>query len=572
MKVDLLIKDIKVYNSYLKKFSNADIAILNGKFLYIGKKDSHKFQPQDIIDGRNNHMIPGLIDIHMHIESSMATPYYFSEGVARRGVTTIVSEPHEIANVLGREGVIEMIKASEGCSIDIYYGVPSSVPSTNPQMETTGGLIEVPDVQELMKLERVKCLGEVMNYVDVIKDEDSKIRQIIDFTLKNHPEKLIEGHCPQLSGLDLAKFIYRGIDSDHTQQSVDGMLERVSNGMFIEIQEKSINKEIVDCIKDNNILEYISLTTDDVMANDFVEKGHMDHLVKKIIDAGLSLEEAIYIATYTPARRMRMYDRGVIAPGKIADFVIIKDIKTMDISKTYKAGKLIYNKDEEKKIKSNTYKFPKHFYETVKLKPLKKENFELKTIDKSLKEVSCRVIGVQDQTTYTKEIIKKLSVIDGKVVWEDSDNCLIGVFERYGKKDTSTLGLITGNTIKRGAVATTYAHDHHNLLVIGKNIDDMILAANSVIESQGGYCAVENGKILAKIDLPIGGILSELPMNELGTQLNKVVTAIRKLGYEHKNPIMSLSTNTLPVSPSIKITDIGLMDVKKGEVVSLFTS
>ncbi|MBU3191523.1 amidohydrolase family protein [Clostridium bowmanii] len=568
MDVDLLIKNIDVFNSYFKKFVKAHVSILNGKFLYIGINEAYKLCPAKVIDGKGKYLVPGLVDVHMHIESSMATPMSFSNELIKNGVTTVVSEPHEIANVFGIEGVKEMINAAKECVVDIFYGVPSSVPSTSSKLETTGDEIGLKELKELLNEKKIICLGEVMNYMDVINDPNSKSISFIQYVKNNYPNHAIEGHCPKLIGLDLAKFIFYGVDSDHTQHSVSEIKERILNGMFIEIQEKTLTKDIIEFIIENELYEHVALVTDDVMADSLVNKGHLNKLVKKAISLGMKPENAIYIATFTPSRRMKLSDKGSVAPGKCADFILLNDLEKFSISHTFKDGIEVYNKDKEYVIKENKFTFPAKFYESVHLSKIEKEALQIKVNKEKLK-VKCRIMEVKDTTTFTREIFDELNVVDGIVDWVNSPYCLIAVFERHGKSKNVALGLVTGDTIKHGSVATTYAHDHHNLLVIGKNPDDMVRAANAVIQNQGGYCVVNSGQVLAEIELPIAGILSDCSMDEIGQKVGKVRMAMEKLGYNHYNPIMSLSTMSLPVSPELKITDMGLIRVSEGKIVDV---
>jgi adenine deaminase len=569
MEVELIVKNIKVYNSYFKKFINADVAIMEGKFLYIGKEHEGKLSAKEVVDGQGKYMIPGLIDIHMHIESSMTIPSEFSKAVIPHGVTTVVADPHEIANVFGVEGIKAFISEEE--KIDIFYGIPSSVPSTSKEFETTGGFISDKEVSELLKYPKVICLGEVMNFKDLIQEEDSNIKRIINLVKKEKHNFPIEGHCPKIEGLDLAMYIYRGVDGDHTQQSLKSIEEKISNGMFLEIQEKSMSEENMNYLRDNNLYEHFCLVTDDVMA-DKLTTGHLNKLVKKAMDMGMSEENAIYVATYTPARRMGLLDRGVIAPGKMADFILLEDVKEFKIHSVYKNGKALYNKQESEGNRSsqnNKKGFPRKFYNSIKLNSLNKEDFKVETPILN-GEVVCRTMKVAPNTTFTEEGEVIINSVNGKLQWEKKGCALIAVFERYGKTKGKAFGIVDGSIIKEGAVATTWAHDHHNLMVMGRNVEDMIVAANEVINCKGGYAVANKGHILGSAPLPIGGIVSDVPIEVLGAQLKKIRKAMKQLGYDHKNEIMSFSTLSLPVSPALKITDKGLIDVKKQEIVSLF--
>lgn len=568
MKVDLLVKNVKVFNSYLKKFKDGNVAILNNKFLYIDNNKNIEFEASSTIDGKNQYMIPGFIDIHMHIESSMMTPAPFCHHLSKNGVTTIVAEPHEIANVFGKKGIEAMIAAENSINTSIFYGIPSSVPSTSPDLETTGAILDFEEMKNLTSNPKVICIGEIMNYRKVIVDNSLDICKFIEYVKKNKPQYAIEGHCPKLLDLDLAKFLYLGINGDHTEHTFEEFVQRFENGMFMELQAKSISPELINYIKKNNLYEHFAFVTDDTMPDTFLHKGHLNVVIKKAIQAGINIENAIYCATFTPARRMNLHDRGVIAPGKKADFLLIDNLKNLHITQTFIDGKEVYNINSEAKYIPTDYKFPEEFYQSVRVEKINEDIFQIPVNNKE-NEVNCRIIKVIDGSTRTTEIIEKLNVKNGYLDWENSPYMLIAVFERHGKNGNIGFGLVTGDCIKNGAIATTYAHDHHNLMVIGKNIKDMTKAINRIIELQGGICCVENEEILAEVPLPVAGILSEKTVQELGKEVEILRKKMSQLGYKHYNPIMSLCTLSLPVSPALKITDKGLIDVNQGKIVNL---
>ncbi|MCE4050545.1 MULTISPECIES: adenine deaminase C-terminal domain-containing protein [Bacillaceae] len=566
MKVDMLIKEAMVFNSYFKQFTKANVAVKDGKFFYIGAKGSETFTAEKIIEAAGMYLVPGLIDIHLHIESTMVTPATFSYGLLKNGVTTIVPEPHEMANVFGIAGVKEMIKASKNCRLDMFYAIPSSVPATS--METTGGAIEIEDIEELLQTERIKCLGEIMNYYDVISKPGGKTNKILSYMSENYPELIIEGHVPKLLDLELQSLAFAGVTSDHTHQTVAGMKERIAIGMFLEIQEKSMTKEVIDYLIDQDVDEHFCFVTDDVMADSLQNRGHLNVLLKKAIAMGMSPEKAIYACTYTPAARMRMYDRGVIAPGKLADFLLISELESFHIQEVYKEGTKVYDETIPYVQEESSQAFPSSFYESVNLNKLDEDAFQVKLM-KNDGKVKCRIMNVKNGSTFTEEKHDDLNIEAGMLQWEESEYGLLATFERYGKNGNSARGLIGGDVLKRGAVATTYSHDNHNLLVLGQNKEDMVIAANEVIKQQGGICCVHNGEILANVPLPVGGILSEEPLSIISKQVEQLTATLQALGYEHYNAIMSLSTLSLPVSPALKITDHGLIDVNKGMVVPL---
>lgn len=566
MKVDLLIENVHVYNSYFKKFIAGNVAVLDGRILYIGQRGTDTFEAADILAGAGRYLVPGLVDIHLHIESTMVTPETFSYGLIQNGVTTIVPEPHEMANVFGIEGIKEMIRASRDCIVDMKYAIPSSVPATS--METTGGTVEVADIEELLGSEEIVCMGEIMNYVDVISDPNCKTNQILDYLRKNYPDLVIEGHVPKLLDLELHQILYAGVNSDHTHQTVEGLEARIGAGMFIEIQEKSMTPEVMEYLIGHDVSEHFCFVTDDVMTDSLYKRGHLNHIVKKAIQMGMTPERAIYASTFTPARRMKMSDRGAIAPGKLADFLLLSDLQAFMIDCVYKNGKKAYDAAEEYVQVTKEKQFPAHFYQSVQLNPLTEADFSVR-MDVPDNRYPCRVMLVQDGSTFTEDHRGIVETREGQLCWEESPYGLIAVFERYGKNGNRGYGLISGDTIKRGAVATSYSHDNHNLLVVGHNPKDMMLAANEVIGMQGGFCVVEEGQVKAHLHLPVGGILTEEPLEKTAKEVEQLRRAMEELGYKHYNPIMSISTHSLPVSPALKITDLGLIDVNAGKVVPL---
>ena len=555
--VDLIIKNSNVYNTFLQKFEIKDIAILNGKFYYISNNIT-ELKSKKVIDYKDKYIIPGFIDIHMHIESSMTVPSEFSKIVLTCGVTTVVADPHEIANVLGINGINYFL--SSETTLDIFYGIPSSVPSTNNNLETTGGEILENDVIELLKNPKVICLGEVMNFKDLISKDETLIKNIIKICKESKPYLPIEGHCPKITGLDLAKFIYAGVDADHTQQTPESIYEKITSGMFLEIQSKSINKETIKTLVENNFYEYFAFVTDDVMA-DHLKEGHLNKVVKKAVDLGMPINKAIYCATYTPARRMNLFDRGSISVGKIADFIVLDNLENLSIKEVYKNGNL-YSGEYVKKEN-----FPSYVYNTVKCKKAVLEDFEINT--KKTGYVACNVIQINKEGNFTKKIVKNLPVKNGKILWEESGLSLLIVYERYNKNGNKAYALVDEAINKKGAIATTWAHDHHNLMVMGTDKNDMLIAQHKIVDMQGGYVVCKNQEVLAKAVLNVGGIVNDGDINQLASDIKNVRKAMNDLGYEHINEIMSFSTLSLPVSPEIKITDFGMIDTKTQQFINI---
>ena len=570
--VSLLIRNAKVFNVYLKKFIPADVYVKGDKFYYIDRNSDAPLAADRVVDARGQYMLPGFVDVHMHIESSMMTPGPFGCFLASCGVTTIVSEPHEMANVKGIRGILEMIQAGEDSPIDIYYGIPSSVPSTNAGLETTGGVIDCAAMKHLLQEKDVVCVGEIMNYRQIIKENDLEISKFLEYLKVERPGYVIEGHCPSLVDLDLAKFLYLGIDGDHTEHNLEEVRQRLENGMFVEIQDKMLKPEVLRYIRDNNLFEYCAFVTDDTMADTLWKEGQLNRVVEKAMEAGFPVEQAIYCASYTAARRMHLYDRGSIAPGRLADFFLVEDPRKLRPTLVYKNGAEIFSRTAPAPAPVRDH-FPADFYTSVQLPEVGPEQFRLPVSrfvsGPAPQSVTVRVIEVQPDRTQTKEKLVTMPVKDGFIDWKGSGCLLAMVLERHGKNGNIGYGFLTGACHTHGTAATTYFHDHHNLFVAGDNEEDMLLAVRRIARLQGGYLTVEGGQILEELPLPVCGILSDNSVEEIGSRLCRIRASLTQLGYHHPNPIMSLGTLGLPVSPALKLTDRGLVDVKNSKLVPL---
>lgn len=560
-----IIDQARVFNSFKKCFDKKSVYIENGYFKQIADNvDLLDFQDAVIIDASNLWMVPGLVDIHMHIESSMTTPTRFSQQGIKFGTTTVVADPHEIANVFGKRGIDAFMDTDT--VMDIFYGIPSSVPSTSCDFETTGGIIGESEVLELLNDSRVICLGEVMNFNDLVSDEDTLIKRIVSLCKQRRPSMPLEGHCPKISGSDLAKFISSGVNADHTMQSPESIKEKIENGMFLEIQGKCLTPENVTVLIDEGYDEYYCLCTDDTMPDHFLD-GQLNKVLLKAVSLGMSFEQAIYASTYTPSLRMQLFDRGVIAPGKIADFCLLSSLEEWNVESVYKNGEEVYNPRYQKEEKELF--FPQDFYNSISLKHINHDSLKVKSKICN-GEVKVNVINVSYDSTFTSISQIRLPVCNHIIDWQDKGICLMACFERYGKNGNVSFAFVNGAISKNGAVASTWAHDHHNLMVMGSNEDDMIMSVNHLIDLQGGYCVCVDKCIVACACLPIGGIVSNEPISELGKDILDVRKAMKEqLGYIHNNAIMSFATLSLPVSPMVKLTDKGIIIGKTLEILPL---
>lgn len=550
---DLLIKNAYVFESALCRFVQKDVAVYDGMIVDVDK--ALALDSQQTLDGNGMYLIPGLVDIHMHIESSMTWPGAFYKQALHWGTTTLVADPHEIANVAGLMGIEEMLSNAQ--SLDIFFGIPSSVPSTNPSLETTGGILDEGEVSSLLRHPKMRCLGEVMNFAD-LKQEDSKTKRLIALCKKMRPDLLIEGHCPKISGHDLSVYLDAGVDADHTQQTPDSIMEKAAKGMFLEIQAKSINQANIDTLMHNQLYDHFCFVTDDCMANELYTRGHLNEVLKKAMKFGMPMEKVIYCATYTPARRMHLEDRGIIAPGKKADMVLLRDIKEWQIESVIKDGKVVGDIILEKPH------FHSSLYHTIHLSDFKPEDFQLAGYQG--KYVEANVMHIEPHSTFTRRVKERIPVIDGQIAYQKTGLNLIMVFERYGKNGRHAFGFVRHALQQKAALATTWAHDHHNLVVMGNDPDKMCQIANCIIEKQGGYGICDQFG-LSLVQLSVGGIMSDGPLEQTAKELSEVTSRMKRAGYNHDNPIMSFATLSLPVSPELKITDAGLIDCVNQQIL-----
>ena len=568
-KADTLYFNGYIYFTAFKKFVYGYFSVKGDRILHLGAgevPDDVKYENKTDLGGK--YVIPGLIDCHMHIESSMITPKTFARVMVENGVTTVVSEPHEIANVKGLSGVLAMIEAGKGADMDIFYAIPSSVPSTDAEHETTGDAIDLDAVKELIKHKEVICLGEVMNTNGVLNNPQDRQLKFVNYLKENRPDMPLEGHVPRISGTDLNHYVYTGINSDHTDHGYDEFMHRMMNGVFYQIQYITAKEEIAKAIEEYSLYENVAIVTDDTPPSTLMEKGHLNRVIMYMTELGMKFENALYCATATPAKRMHLYDRGRLTPGMLADFCILENTDGIEPLQTYKNGKKVYDRAEVNSYAGCKGAFPKDFYETMKLGKLSESDFDFKA-DKP--DGTYTVNGLQTvyESTRTPKFSEKAEIINGIVALPEDANKLF-VFERHGKNGNVKAALAGGKcVVKGGAVATSYAHDHHNLVVLGDNNRDMAVAANTVIDNRGGFCVVSGGKVIAQCRLEVCGLMSERSPLEVAKDIEAVEEAMCSIGYESHDPIMSIGTMCLPVSMECKLTDMGLFDVPNSKYIPI---
>lgn len=551
-----------LFNPFLLKFEEADVIIENGNVIHIG--DVSDFRVDREYNVKGLYVLPGFIDIHFHIESTFLLPHELSYELVKHGTLTIVADPHEIANVFGLEGVLKLIEISKNLPLTIFYQIPSCVPAS--EFEDTPNKLSVAEWTRLMEEESVIAVGEVMSYNKLLS-RDKELLKLMK--LAKERNLIIEGHCPRLKGKELSLYAYLGPNSDHTQMTPELIIERVRKGVFIEIQEKSLTEDVIETLKKLPTGTY-AFVTDDVDAAKLVYEGHLDHILRKALKLGLEPEKAFYAATLAPANRMRLYDRGALTPGKIADVIVVSDLEQLDVVKVFKGGKLIYTKDRGFLVNKVSYAsaIPGKFLSSIEPLKISSKILEVKA-PISHGGIDVNVIEVLPHTTFTKRRKETVKVFNNKVLWENTSLALVAVFNRYGY-ERYALGFVKGAILKKGAIATTYAHDSHNLLVLGRSVNDMVKAANYVVKGQGGLAVVCNNRLLAYQKLPVGGIMSLDSSEKVAKNIALIRETLYSLGYEHFDPIKSISTLTLTVSPELKITPRGLFDVVENRIINLF--
>lgn len=559
---DLVIQDVRLVNVLTKEIYPAHIGIKAGLIAAVFHSEESPPEALETFDGDGLFAVPGLIDSHLHIESSMVLPPAFAAAIVPRGVLTIIAEPHEIANVMGLAGIRLLIEAGRDLPLDCFWQAPSCVPAL--PLETSGADIGPDDVLEILTWPEIVALGEVMDFTAVIGQHGRTAEIVSGAVLQG---AVIEGHAPNLTGRELAAYVAAGVDSDHTFVTPELALERLRNGVTLQLQLKSLAPETLQAAERTAHSLNLCLVTDDVLPDDLLANGHLDHVIRTAVARGLSPLEAIRAVTIAPARRMRLHDRGAIAPGKLAHLVLTASLEDFCAEAVFHRGRLVARKGRLI-CDLREYAVPLEAYATVRIPPPPRDAFVLRAPAVG-PAVRVRVIGMHPTTTYTTAETAELPVREGEVAWQESDLCLAVVFERHGRGGTQGYGLLR-NALSRGAVSTTWSHDSHNLLVVGRTPEDMVAAARWVVTQGGGMAAALNGDLIAAIRLPIGGILSDQPIDKVATDVSHFRQALKRLGFQHQSPFMALSAITLAVSPALKLTDKGLIDVERGEIVSLF--
>jgi len=552
---DLLIKNGRVVDVFSGQIEKKEVAIFGGVIVGFGD-----YQARETIDVKGDFLCPGLIDGHVHIESSMVTIPEFARAIVPHGTTTVITDPHEIANVLGKEGIRFMAESARGVPLNVFIMLPSCVPATH--METAGATLRVNDLKPLLKEPWAIGLAEMMNFPGVIFRNPEVLKKI-----EMAEGKRIDGHAPMLSGKGLYAYLAAGIRSDHECTTLKEAQEKLKNGMRIMIREGTTARNLrslIPLVQPKNSRRFL-FVTDDRHPKELLEEGHINSMIKQAIRWGMDPILAIQMATLNAAEYFRLDNLGAIAPGYGADIVTFDHLGRFQIKKVFKDGVLIA---EDGKMLSRSIQMRKSLKTkgSIRIKLLKKDVFLLRSSNPLAK-----VIQLIPGQIITKKVMGKILLRDGVASPNIKEDILkIVVVERHKATGNIGIGFVQGFGIKKGAIGSSVAHDSHNLVIVGTNDQDILKAAMAIKEMGGGLVAISDKKVLASLPLPIAGLMSESSVAQVNRQLEVLHRAAKNLGCKIPDPFMTLSFLSLPVIPELKITDKGLVDVNQFKFVPLF--
>lgn len=546
-KADLVLKNAKYLNVFSNEFLCGDIAVANGLIAGVGKYDG-----KTEIDVSGKLVLPGFIDAHIHLESSMVTPAEFAKAVVAHGTTTVITDPHEITNVMGIDGVEYMIQASQNLPIDVHFMMPSCVPAT--EIDESGAELDCKDIDLYLDNKKVLGLAEMMNYVGVINGDKNVLSKIV--TSQAHHKK-IDGHAPELSGNDLNAYIAAGVYSDHECSTFENALEKLRKGQFIMIREGTAahNLKALMPLLTQQYYSRCMFATDDKHPSDLLYGGHIDYIVKQALKNGADPIVALKTATHHAARYFLLNNKGAIASGYLADIVVVNNLEDFNVETVFKRGKLVFD-GEVKDFSAPTVdeKLAEKCFDTFHLDSVTPSSFKvdgkLGLIGLVGGELLTRNLGTADKVDVENDILK------------------IACIERHKGTHHIGVGYVKGYSLKSGAVATSVAHDSHNIITVGCNDDDIAVAVNAIKDSKGGIAVVENGKIKALLELPIAGLMSDEPLTTVNEKLENAKLSAYELGADKSiDPFMTLSFLSLPVIPSLRITTKGVFDAENWKML-----
>ncbi len=551
---DLLLQNCRIPDIFREETLYSSVAVKNGIIAGIG----NDYSGDNVIDCKGNFLVPGFIDAHIHIESSHLLPHYFGTEAIRHGTTAIFTDPHEIANATGVRGLKFFMKNAMLSPIDIYFLIPSCVPAIK-LWDVYGHEIGPEEIASLLRERNVVGLAEMMNFPGVIYGDREVWKK-----LEAAWDRIKDGHAPLVSGKQLNAYLIGGIGSDHESTNSIEALEKISRGMFLMIREGSAakNLNILPGVISSSNIDRIALVSDDLLAPDLIEEGHLDRILRKARkEYGISPFQLIRMVTFNPANYFGLRDRGLIAPGRIADMVLLEDLEEFRPIMTIKNGKVVYSPDRD--ITTPEARIPMFIRRSVRLPTLKASDFTYRCSRDRIK-----VIEIIPDQILTREIEIDNPQKNGNIKADpEKDLAKLAAIDRYTGKGKMAVALVKGTGIKKGAIASTYAHDTHNLIVLGVDEEDMALAANTIKRLGGGMVVVREGKILEELPLPVGGVVSDLPAMEVAKHTRALNEAARSLGIGLRDPFVTISFLSLTVIPELKLTPVGLVNLSKMEKV-----
>lgn len=552
----LLLQNVRLVNVYSAEIYEADVLLAGRLIAGVG----HGFAAEQVLDLAGYTLLPGLIDGHMHLESSLVEALEYARAVVPRGVTAVVCDPHEIANVLGLEGVRYILRSAAGLPLDVFATASSCVPAT--ALETAGAAFGLDEIATVLDLPEVVGVAELMNFPGIVAGDPDQLAKAF---LAETRGLVADGHAPGLTGPGLHAYAVAGVRSDHECITAEEAVEKLRAGLTVMIREASgaHNLEaLLPAVTTANSDRFL-LVTDDVLPHDLVRQGGVDHAVRRAVARGLDPITAVQMATLNPARYFGLARRGAVAPGHLADLVAVEDLQELRAHLVFKEGRLVARDGEL--LASLPGRRDGAVRDTVRLPALTPDRLALHHAGGP-----ARVIGLMPGQITTRQLIVTPKVERGQAVPDpERDLAKLVVIERHGRSGRVGAGLVNGFGLTRGALASTVAHDSHNLVACGMNDADILVAARALAECGGGFAVADGGRVLARLPLPVAGLMSTESLEVVIAGLDDLNAAARALGVQLENPFMALSFLALPVIPELKLTDAGLVDVARGQVVPL---